>query len=447
MLLSFFIVYGANWTLGDDVFFLTHTAIGNPIMIDNIDELALLGRFFPLASIDYNLTLLFSGSVESHYYLNAVGFVLFSVCIWLLLKSAFNDKKSRGIDYIILFTVLFLMIRVYPVFINVIFPERITSVLLSIFLYTSYKFMNTEKLVYCIISLSCAAYLVYCKEPLFGSLLVFSTLFLFNWKFLSLRKKIYLIVLIINSIVFIFLYYILFFRHINGFSYICNHGENDSLSIIFRMVNSNKIIVGVVIIAFVRIIALIRNQFLNDSSIFFDAMLFSGIAYFVACLILQLNYVYYYIPAIILVTPAFVYWIIYYVKIKISFLIMCLLSIFYLSKTSNNIQSAINRDAVYNQVLNVANIISQGNSVCWFTIQPTIESYDFIVRDWKRTCLRSYLVFLLKNESFDFRYTSSFDKGTYILYAEENDKIKKIPESLSYKEIDCFNGIHLMYIQ
>jgi hypothetical protein len=172
--------------------------------------------------MDYNVLNFFPKGTKatSHYTLVALSFLVFSLVSYFFYKNL-SFSVSKRIDYnqwMISFCVVFILARLFSVYLSLIFPERIITCLLAIFLLLYLKFNNTDKWLYGFMALLIAIYLTYCKEPIFGSLFILSlTNLIFNYKGLTRRNKIFYYLLIINCFVFSILYYFLVYKNITSF--------------------------------------------------------------------------------------------------------------------------------------------------------------------------------------------------------------------------------------
>ncbi len=323
----------------------------------------------------------------------------------------------------------FLIQRVYSVFLDIIFPERIVVTLLAFFMLFTWQFYKTDKWSFGIAALLCAAYMTYCKEPLFGALLVFALMNLvLNWKHLSRNNRIFQWVLVANSFVFLILYYLLVYRGIKS-AYTGNHGENDWIKMFLKMIWSQKIVVIAIILSLPRIYVIFFKK--DREHLFYDGLLFAGLAYFIACLILKLNYTYYYLPAVILFMPAIVYWLVHYIKPLGTCGIMAFFALFYLVKLPAMIkENQQERKNTYPTIEHIANYVPAGYQLVWYEAKsPEKYSWNNELRDWKRFSLQAYIAYVLKDEKFNFVTINSFSENKnhkiLILYPMENDLINK----------------------
>ncbi len=427
--LVFYIIYNANWLLGDQAEFLSTTAIGKIEPLSTHINTS-NGRFYPLGHYSYNILTLFplGKSVVSHFILNAVSFLIFVAATLILIhKIVYSSGNSKLNDWIILFTLTFLFQRVYSVFIDIIFPERTVITLMFVFMLAVYQFFKTDKWLYGIIGLICSVYMVYCKEPLFLSFIIFAlTNVIFNWKELSFNNRIFQLILVLNSLIFILLYYFLVYRNIT-FAYVGNHGENNWIRLIIKMIWSNKIFFIGIILFFIRAYTILFRK--DRNHLFYDGLLFAGLAYFFACLILKLNYTYYYLPALALFTPAIVYWLIRYIKPLGAFGVMLFLALFYVIKFPTLIyNNQSERIITYPKIEKITKYISAGYQLIWYNAEsPTNKSWNQGLIKWQKTSLQTYIAHILKDEKYCFNTVNSLsevkDSNYLLLYPIENDLI------------------------
>lgn len=409
-ILTFFIVHNAAFVLGDQAQFLTTTALGEMLPLSRY-VIPVLGRFFPLGITDYNVLLLFLNepSATAHFVINAICFVLCAILLFMLCVDILKEKITLNYT-IAAISSFFLLARVYLVFIDLIFPERLMTLMIIAFIFLAYRFWNTEKTAYLIGSVLSAVYLTYCKEPVFGALFIFSVLVLCFARNISQRKKIFLWLLVINSIVFIVLYYFLVYRGIVS-AYNGAHGESNVWKTYFHMLYSQKILLFSAPILLYRIYEFLFKK--DREHIFFDAMLLSGFAYFGACLVLGLNFTYYYFPAVCIMMPAVLYFLNHYFKKRWVLLAMAFLCLFYAVKIPKVIKDSQNgRLTTYAKVEALVNDYKAGYELVWQECTEEFE-YEQILCEWRRAGLQAYVNYILKDKSYIFSTEPHQDK--YIL--------------------------------
>lgn len=424
----FYILNHANWLFGDDSQFIHTTAVGKILPVFNY--IVLDGRFNPLGLIDFNILVLFSHNNTAlfHYCLSAISFIVFLIFSFLSFKKILSNQTtySKYIIWLIVFCTLFLILRFLPLFLEIIFPERIIIVLFSLFLYLNLQFLSTEQWKYGISALIIAVYITYCKEPIFGALFVFSFTNLFwGFKQQSLKKKIFFSLLLLNSIIFISLYYFIVFQHATNFY----HGGNRQMSyleLIKKALQCNKTLIIALGLFLFRLYRIIFKK--DKDHLFYDSLLLAGISYAVALIILNLNFSYYYLPSVAMFFPALIYWGVYFFNIRLIIAVM-LFSCLFCSKQAityiTDNQTRRNKD--YSQISQIADFVRNGYSLVWFqtdlTSQPS--SFDEKIRNWEKNTLNIYLQYILK-ESVQFNMETvanevNIKKKSIVLYSQINN--------------------------
>ena len=203
----FALIYRANWIFGDDHQFMATTLIGKSIYtFDNFK----IGRFFPLAFIEFNIIKYLSNSPYSYYLWVCVKALITIFFLFNTLRLL--NKNNKFSVYISM--ILFLCIpNVYLVFSDIIYPEASLIPLLAIFCWSYVYALKSQKRMYYILALIIANLSIYFKEPVFGVLIIFS---ISNWflrrRELSRDEKVFHSLLVLSAIVFIFAYYFFVFK-------------------------------------------------------------------------------------------------------------------------------------------------------------------------------------------------------------------------------------------
>ena len=449
--LTFFIVYNANWLFGDDLIFLRTTAIGKLLPLS--EGINMSGRFFPLGHYDFNILLLPGlKSATAHYVFSAISFIVFVTCISFFYSQLIYkiSKDRRYTSWLVMFCVIFLMARFYPMFFYVIFPERLVIVLLSVFIILCFRFNETDHWKYGIPALFLAACLVYCKEPVSVALLVFSgTILIINNKGLTKYKRIFYSLLVVNSILFLFLYNYFVIIH----SEILYTGGNRPMSVIellIKVFRDNKVLIPAFGLAFIRLFLIFYKK--EKKYLIYDGFLFSGIAYTFAVLMLKLNFSYYYFPAVVLCFPALVFWSVHYLNVKRVALILFVFALFSSVKLADYIKTnQAERISTYPKIVRLAELSKEGYQIIWY--QPKLSSSDLFniqLRDYKKESLEGYLNYVF-NDASCFKMNIMTDIKTeklrmIVLYPEEN--IANVRENLEFKKsIEQNNGHQLTDIK
>lgn len=366
--LFFFIIHNANWTWGDDYGFLISTGIGEKMWALNNDLGCIynMGRFFPFGQLEYNILNFIPGgsTATAHYLLVAICIVIFVLISYILYFTTIKEAggNTEFNPWLIILSIVFLLYYFFRIFFFLVYPERMIVVLLTLFVLLYRKFNMTNKYIYAIIAMTIAIYLIYCKETMFVVFTVILALnFLFGFKNLTKEQKFFYYVLGINVLVFLFLYYIISYRSSTVF-----YSRNSELKTLlpFTFGNLKLLYIGL-LLSFWRSYRLFFKQ--DRQHLFFDSLLFSGLIYALALIVLNLQMVYYYFPAVTLVFPAIIYWLVRLVNPKWISLLMFIVVIYYCRKLPlaiNNVQEL--RTMTHKNVEGLAKYIKGANEVLWY---------------------------------------------------------------------------------
>lgn len=415
-ILTFFIIYNANFTLGDQAQYLRTTAIGK-ILSPNTFVAPDLGRFFPLGVADYNILLLFidKPSATAHFTINGICFIatailMFNLCMSILKEKSLLNYSIAGI------TSLFLLARVYSVFLDLIFPERLMTLMIIALIYSSWRFWQTDNTCYLIGAIISAIYVIYCKEPMFGTLLIFSGFILIFGKDLSTRRRIFLWSLVVNSIIYITLYVALVYSN-TELMYDGSHGETNVWNTYYHMTISQKILFFALPLLLYRIYIFIKKS--EREHMFFDALLLCSFAYFGACLLLGLNFTYYYFPAICLMTPAILYFMVLYFKKTWTLITLSLLCIFYVTKLPKTIRGDQEfRLTCKQKVEELVTYYKTGYEIVWDNCND-LEGYERNLYDWRKESLLVYFSYLIGNNQYNF--SDKNHQSKYIILSQSQE--------------------------
>ena len=305
---SFFILFHADWVIGDDYETLQTTAIGRPESItrhigqENIAN----GRFYPLGHYDLNIiTLMPYHGPAAHYIYIWLQFLTISLLLWKLSGGLSNSAKNSKPS--VLCRTIFLCIFLTGfgftwIYFELSYPERFLMILLSAFVLLSHKAIASQKAIFYILSLLAAAYSSYMKEPVFIIFCVFSAVNLLFNKNRTYRDNVFYYALIANGAVFLALYYFLAFRgHTDLYSTANGNTFFTALLLIFIQTRLNIIFLIVLIY---RLYQMFIKR--NRENIFENSILFAGFFYMMAFAVLKMSNPYYFLPAELLALPAIV---------------------------------------------------------------------------------------------------------------------------------------------
>jgi hypothetical protein len=395
----FYIFYNASFSFGDESQFLTTTAINKILPLKNY-IMPSIGRFFPLGLMDYNLLIILphGDSPYAHFLLNSISFIILVVTSFIYYKKIIIEtiKPSIYLNIIIIACVSFITTRFYSVFLSLIFPERIIITLISLFLLLHLKYTSSKKAIYGFLSIVVAVYLTYCKEPIFGSLFVFSSVILiFNWEKLSLKNRAFYLVLITNSLIFIVIYYFIVFKHLTTM-YSGGNMQMEFVDLFYKVFRSHKILLLALILSIYRLYKILLKR--DYQFAYYDALLFTGMSYTIAILFLGLNFSYYYFPAVMFCTPPLVFWSLELLHTKYFIALWMLASIYTSSKVVDDIQKNQQGRANFPiYISQISGLIEQGYSPLW--VQPELNNdFNISIRQWRKESLETYLNYLITPE-------------------------------------------------
>jgi hypothetical protein len=434
----FIIMYRANWTFSDDHEYITSTAINKMILIWTSG-----GRFFPLGHIHYDLPLIIYRClglntglpVEAHFIMIAVFFAVSVLCLYIL----FNKIKpfpNSGHPLLCLFFAcsFFLLGTFYTVFLSLVFPETQGIMLFSIFILMYYKALETDKIKYYVIAFIVASYNTYCKEPVFGAFLVIAlTNLLFRYKNTSKREKIFYFSLIANGLIFLILYYFLSYKNSFGFY---NEGRETAgrFQLLFSVFITNPVLFIMFLVGFIRLFFVLIRK--DREHLYYDSLLFAGISYTFAYIILRLDSSYYFLPSVILFLPSLVYWI-KYVYSKKYILTLCiffsLLPIYtynYSLASVYTIKTLRERQIFIPYISDLLLEYNEGNEFIWYESDNKVNDNTFYMdmRIWRKHTLNAFLNYQNKSEVKEFftiiKLQDQIDMNRNILffYPTDNDQ-------------------------
>jgi hypothetical protein len=461
----FVIMFHANWIFGDDHIFITTTAINQYIPVHIYPS---IGRFNPVGFIEYNIMLflfrLFGIDtgipVTVHLIFPALYYLLTIVCLYLLVDkiNSNNLKQYPAINLFFLCLFPLLSFGFQLIFMDVIFFEPLLIMLFSFFMLMYYKGLKTDKTKYYIAALITGVYATYCKEPVFGSLLIIAFFnHLFRYKDETKTEKWFYMALIINSILFVVLYYFLSYKYIT-----IPYNENRNIFGISKFIVI--IFIKTPILAVMFLTGCIRLYYIvikrDRTHPCYDSLLFAGMAYTFAYVLLGLNAEYYFTPSVILCLPSVIYWTKYFnqKKIKLSFILLFAITV--ICDFNLIVEVKRGRDTLRNRrdfipyITNLLSEYNEGKTFIWYESDNTIMPTYQIVQKWKKNTENAFLNYMNKTKDKEFFEVCknidevNFDKNILFFYPLENneklsihDDILKILDHNNFELYSDLNGI------
>ncbi|MDR0600088.1 MAG: glycosyltransferase family 39 protein [Treponema sp.] len=457
----FAIMFRANWVFGDDHIFIRSTAVNNYLTFPSYLS---GGRFYPFGHIHYNIPLftfrllgINSGlPPAAHYAVIALFFAVTVICLYALFDNIVEKETGANPLFALLFACGFFMTgRAFiNVFMSIIYPDTQVIALFAVFMLAYYRARETDKKRYYIAALISAVYASYCKEPVFGALLVIAASnYIFNFKGLSKREKIFHAALVLNGVLFTFLYYFLSYRNAAGFY---NEGrvEVGAFRFVVSVFAENPVLIVMYVFGIARLLAVLLKK--DRARMFHDTLLFAGMAYVFAYILLRLNADYYFMPAIILFLPSLVFWIgaLYQKNRNLALAVFCLLLIF---SMFNGRKAAADIAGKYQDRKEFTPYIGRllteyrdGKRFIWYESDnaPSDNTFYIAVRNWKKRVENAFLNFQNKSEGKEFFTVSKdiaaidFNANLVFFYPDANDQYQPMPDSLSNLLRD--NGFELV---
>jgi hypothetical protein len=448
MLGVFTIMFRANWTFGDDHEYITTTVVNKYVPFHHYIT---GGRFDPLSHFHYNIPLFLfrllgvnSGlPVEAHFALVGLFYSVSVMCLFFLFKRIEPVQgRSHPVFSAFFACTFFLFADPFAgVFMSLIYPETQGIMLFSVFMLMYYRALETGKKRYYIAAFIAAAYNSYCKEPVFGAFLVIAVFNLFfGYRKQSKREKAFYAALIANAVLFIALYYLISFRNAAGFY---NEGRVGlrGLRFIDSILERTPMLRIIMIFGLFRLGAIVIKR--DREHLYYDGLLFAGIAYTFAYMLLRLNAGYYFLPSVILFLPSLVYWVKHLYQTRKQYALPAfgfIMIIYFL-----NIEAVPGilgtwraRGDFVPYISNLLSEYNQGKQFIWYESDNTVTGNTFYraARGWRKHVENAFLNYKNGSEGKEF-FTVSRDVneiGAYedvlFFYPIDNDQNQPVPGNL-----------------
>ena len=264
-----------------------------------------------------------------------------------------------------------------------------------------WRFTETEKWSWGILSLIILNYILYCYETVFTiPLAIGMCALILSYRYLSQPKKIYYYVLVFSAVLFLLLYVILVIPRIEN-AYDGSHGSN--VSILGNAVHifiAQKTLWIILLLLIYRTYEWIKNK---QALCFFDYLLLASCAYCCGAATLKLNFIYYYNAAVIVAIPALIFFSIKYLQPLGANILFFALAVFYGAKLPTIIKDNQARRICYHQQIESwANSVRQGEKLFWYCPQnKDFPDFDFDRRAWQVSYTQSGIAWSLKQ--FDYK--------------------------------------------
>lgn len=390
-------VSNPGWAYGDNHQFLTTTVQGQflpPMVYPHI------GRFFPLGLLEMNCLIPFGNNPLVYHIERALLLCLATGAFYFLMTRITSHFTSC------LLVILFLLTpELFRVFSESIFAEALLITCLGFFLLFYHRTQKSNRIADALIAGGFAIAATYCKEPVFGLLLIFALVqLIFGYRTLGKTARSLNFLLVINAMIFFSIYW---WVCSTGQSYadIRNAGTgNTTWTILLSKCHRPFFVLSTLVGAY-RAYQLILKS--DKRLIFSDGVLFAGLGYFGAYMLLKLDADYYLVPAYACWAVAFAGYLellsqrvqqatsnairlnrVRQFSVALGVLAICI--VLRISTTQNCIEQVVEArtDSVELSHL-FANLKQRGFEMAIY-YPPNVDGHEKEVQDWRRTVLNVF---------------------------------------------------------
>ena len=421
----FFILFHAEWLIGDDAFMLRRTAFGIPFKLSESIQ-PTVGFLRPFDYLHENIVLLFHPGMHNafeHYIINAVSFLL---CMGALVGVLWKTVEPKDVaDYaIVVFGTILVASRLIGVYINIFGPIFGVYTYHMLALFFLCLFLKNDRLWAMLLSLWCWCYSMLIYENVcvvLGCMGVFPLVFAF--KRLTKSQMAYCFSLVGLAVAFLLAYLFVVYLPTEGKMYYdpSHHTGVGVLENAVNVLKGQKFIWLAALVWMWRQIQLIRKK--SEYHILYDTLLWAAGGSVMSALILGLNWTMYYYDAIILSLPAIVHFFISTDKKYGKYMALCIALIFALWH-SYKVPATISRNQKARVTTNyhmnlIAGKAREGWSVVWYD-DERLGSQKEIKKEFKKETAKNYLQYLLEDRDWD--YNKELGDKTIAIYPLENHR-------------------------
>lgn len=434
--LVFFIIYKAQWTYGDDHQFLVSTAIGKPIP-SWIGTQPAIGRFWPLGQLDYDLLLWVPAEYKcvAHFIFSALSFVLLAFLIFGGVMETLKKYPQTIRIWVAVLSSMMLTSSVYPVFLYLVFAERVMTVLIGATFIFFLMLYRTDKWGYALGGLLCAAYLTFCKEIMFGALALLAGYMLIMDKKATTTRRITWCILMAIAGTYICIYICYIYPQIQ-------HVYNDErpkfeiFPILWYMMIRLKMWYAAILVGIIRCYAIIIKK--DREHLLYDAFLLAGFAYMSAMAVMRFADDYYYYPALAFVAIPTAYYLVYYLKEWGSIAILSLICCFSCYSLPSIIRTQINhRIITYPMMEQYYQLHDAGYTLVWE--EKELDGWDRTLYDYHKFIHKTWINYFYglsgRPMSFEFGQTPS-NEGKWVKFSFERADEKPIEQQVQVEVIN-----------
>lgn len=443
-LIGYLVFKDLNWVLGDDDFFLRTTMIGKLGCAWSGER-----RFCPLALFDYSILLLLPKSIaqtiEAHF---AYNLIVMSVAIFSLYHF-FNklNEKNYGLNLFFVL-ILFLVSSFVQIHMNCIYPERMMFFLQVLFMYFWLKGYQSGSMKFYVFSWIFCTYLIFSKEPMFGSVLVIALInLIFGWNQFTIKDHAFLILQTISAVIYLCVYICKISGEINLFS----QGV-DAIDVMVAPFIGEPTLWLIFLFVFVRAYFVFAQS--DRRTLFLDSLLFGAASYVIMCIILVQSDSSSVFPALVFAFPSFVFWTDYLWKnnrfASVAVILLCVASSYFSCNTSKDFIQ--NTYQLRNNDVKVVDIITdayiEGKYVYFFTNGEPVTRFRIGAvhgNVWEFDVFTYFTNYILKRKDYfrDENIIRPIEKLEYVF----DDSIVMCPSEMNQKYKDYLESRGFRLIQ
>jgi hypothetical protein len=298
----------------DDFMLLRTLQSGHPVFYFSKEfpygDIAKLGRFSILSPMEYNVFGFFSKSPSAFWYflVHVFHYVLFMV-LFVKILSRFTSNK-----FLIYLTPIILSLTpaITIPFFRTHMIDRNVVLLYAAFLYFYFLNLDNPKIKYIVLGILAINTALYYRENAFVALSVFAFFhFILTWKKSGNKIKIFDGLIMFSSLLYLLLYYLIIFRHLEPNTVIYSHSSFNTLLVSIKAILNYAFfsdpIVILVLLPFTawRLYKFLRKKIALHP--IYDSMLLAGSAYAGTYLILRAYGPNYMLPVYVFALPPLIY--------------------------------------------------------------------------------------------------------------------------------------------
>ena len=331
---TYIVINDSNWYFGDVVFFINTIKNGTfTTTFKLIGDGS--GRFYPLTCLEFGIFKNLGDVPMLYYSLQAFKCIIFFTILTLISKEILNNYISKNnqlydheeryqlakiLNLIVIFSLLPLM-PIATIFLDIVYAEPMLVIWLALFVLFFLYAKRKDSVVFLILSALCGNFVLYYKETSFAILVVFGIMNLvFCEKDMGKKFKIYFVTLICSSIIWLVLYYYLVYIYVSEVVYgEVRAANNTYLTAFFHYYLKEFSIVFIFLVfGIYRFVLDFKTKFIHKKDIpaanlIFDTLIFSGLVYTFAFVVLKMQSDYYHSPAIVLFYMSTLYYLANYI--------------------------------------------------------------------------------------------------------------------------------------